>query len=303
MDFASSFLQSFKVPPHLTSDLNETALCETLYKIHPNTCKHLMTVYSRAGIDAGYPFYYAIKGLDCFCILYTLSGTGRLESTLENRTYLTVPSSMMLFDCRQPFTLETAAAPWKFRILFVNGGNLPFYMQLAEGPFGCMLENVASGDLLFFLNMLFQGSTEKDLIHKIEDEKNLTNLCAAFFSKYLTKDSKPEYIPDYLLEMKNLFDTHFEQSYSLDVLESRLGVSKYRLCREFSARFHESPIQYLNRVRINNSKLLLQNTDLKIHEIGAKVGIENTNHFIHLFKRQEGTTPLIYKSVARQRHF
>lgn len=297
MDFAASFLQSFRVPPHLTSDLDETALCGTPYELNSDTCEQLMTVYSRGSIEAGYPFYYAIKGLDCFCILYTISGTGRLESTAENRTHLLAPASMMFFDCRCPFTLETAAAPWKFRILFVNGGNLPFYMQLTKASFGCMLENVTSGDFLFFLNMLFQESTEKNLLNKIADEKNLTNLCTAFLSEYLTKDAKPVYIPNYLLEIKQLFDTQFACSYSLDELESRFGISKYRLCREFSSYFHESPIQYLNRVRINNSKLLLQNTNLKIHEIGTKVGIENTNHFINLFKRQEGTTPLIYRET------
>jgi len=297
MNFAASFLQSFQAPPHLTSDLNETVLCGTPYEMNPNTCDRLMTVYSRGSIDAGYPFYYSIKGLDCFCILYTLSGTGRLENTFENRAHLLTPSSMMFFDCKQPFTLETAAAPWKFRILFINGGNLPFYMQTLDVPFGGLLENVTSGDFLFFLNMLFQGNTEKDLIYKIEDEKNLTNLLTAFLSEYLTQNTKPAYIPNYLLEMKQLFDTHYEHNYSLDELENRLGISKYRLCREFSNHFHESPIQYLNRVRINHSKQLLQNTNLKIHEIGAKVGIENTNHFINLFKRQEGVTPLTYRET------
>lgn len=97
--------------------------------------------------------------------------------------------------------------------------------------------------------------------------------------------------------MKKMFDTHYDQTYSLDDLENSLGISKYRLCREFSNVFHESPIHYLNRVRISNSKLLLQNTNMKIHEIGAQVGIENTNHFINLFKRQEGTTPLIYREM------
>lgn len=297
MDFKASFLQSLLVPPHLTSNFDKTALYGTLYEINSTTFQQLITIYSRGNIEAGYPFFYNISKLPCYCFLYTLSGTGKLENHIDNQTHLLKPASLIFFDCRQPFTLETAAAPWKFRILFVNGGNLPFYMQTLQSQFGCMLENINSGEFLFFLNTIFQGNTERNILYKIADEKNMTNLCTAFLTEYLTKDNKQERIPGYLLEMKQLFDTQYDKSYSLDELESSLGISKYRLCREFSNYFHESPVQYLNRVRITNSKQLLQNTNLKIHEIGAKVGIENTNHFINLFKRYEGTTPLVYRET------
>lgn len=297
MDFASSFLDSLHTPPHLTSGLDRMTLCGTLYEQNTETSGQLITIYSRGTIDAGYPFFYDINGLDCYCFLYTISGTGRLENKQKTQTYQLTPGSIIFFDCRQHFTLETTTAPWKFRTLFVDGGNLPFYMKNTHSSFGCILDNILSGDFLFFLNMIFQNNTEKDILYKLSDEKNMTNLCAAFLSKYLEKNKETFHIPSYLVEMKKMFDTHYDQTYSLDDLENSLGISKYRLCREFSNVFHESPIHYLNRVRISNSKLLLQNTNMKIHEIGAQVGIENTNHFINLFKRQEGTTPLIYREM------
>ena len=39
----------------------------------------------------------------------------------------------------------------------------------------------------------------------------------------------------------------------------------------------------------------LLTTDHKVHVIGAMVGIENTNHFITLFKKFTGTTPQEYR--------
>lgn len=297
MDFTSSFLKALAAPPHLTSDLDKNVLYETVYEQNTATANQLITIYSRSTVNAGYPFFYDINGLDCYCFLYTIAGNGRLESKQNNQSLLLGPSSFAFIDCHTPFTLETMTAPWKFRILFAGGGNLPFYMESTLSSFGCMLDNVLPGDYLRFFNSIFQGNTEKNLINKLEDEKNMTGLCTTFLAKYLARDSEPVYIPNYLLEMKQLFDTHYEESYSLDDLEIRLGINKYRLCREFSNHFKQSPIQYLNQVRISNSKLLLQNTNLKIHEIGTKVGIENTNHFINLFKRQEGTTPLLYRET------
>ena len=297
MDFSSAFLRSLRVPPHLTSDLDKTALYGSLYEQNSLAGKQLTTIYSRGTIEAGFPFFYDISGLDCCCFIYTVSGSGKLENGDQTRHHLLTKESLLFFDCSQPFTLQTVTAPWKFKILFAGGGNLPFYMNATQEPFGCLLKEVASGELTHSFHLLFQSSMEENFIYKLADEKNMTNLCVTFLSYLLELKNPTLHIPGYLLEIRQLFDTHYERSYSLDELENSFSISKYRLCREFSHYFGESPIQYLNRVRIANSKILLQNTNLKIHEIGAKVGIENTNHFINLFKRQEGITPLMYRET------
>jgi len=297
MDFASVFSHSLRVPPHLTSDLDETALYGTLYEQNPLTSRQLMTIYSRGSIEAGYPFFYDMNGMDCYCFLYTISGSGKIENAAQDRSHLLTHESLLFFDCGQPFTLQTSAAPWKFSILFAGGGNLPFYMEAANEPFGCLVKGTSSGELTHSFHLLFQSSMEENIIYKLADEKNMTNLCVALLSHLLEIKNPVLHIPKYLLEIKQLFDTNYEHSFSLDELENRFSISKYRICREFSGYFGESPIQYLNRIRITNSKLLLENTNLKIHEIGTKVGIENTNHFINLFKRQEGITPLMYRET------
>ena len=53
-----------------------------------------------------------------------------------------------------------------------------------------------------------------------------------------------------------------------------------------------------NHKRIEEAKKLLLTTNDTIHEIGSKVGIHNTNHFINLFKRETGATPLAFKQDA-----
>ena len=58
---------------------------------------------------------------------------------------------------------------------------------------------------------------------------------------------------------------------------------------------YKRQIKYLNRIRIEKAKELLISTDEKIVEISQMVGIENTNHFIRLFKEKTGVTPLTYR--------
>ncbi len=95
--------------------------------------------------------------------------------------------------------------------------------------------------------------------------------------------------------MHHRFSTAYQEPYSLDELALEYGVNKYRLCREFAKYYEYTPIQYLNKVRIEKAKELLLSTDEKIVDISQMVGIENTNHFIRLFKEKTGVTPLTYR--------
>ena len=109
---------------------------------------------------------------------------------------------------------------------------------------------------------------------------------------------KKEMVPKYIIEIHDMFESHFYENYNLDDLENSYSVNKYRICREFSKYYGRSPIQFLNHTRIENAKRILLTTDETIHEIGNMVGIPNTNHFINLFKKETGTTPLVFKQDA-----
>ncbi len=75
------------------------------------------------------------------------------------------------------------------------------------------------------------------------------------------------------------------------------GISRYRLCREYIAAFSISPLKDFNLVRIEEAKKLLLNTNLQVQEISSRIGYENVNHFIRLFKAETGMTPGAFRSA------
>ena len=121
-----------------------------------------------------------------------------------------------------------------------------------------------------------------------------TELCVYAADPSLLRDQ----IPPYIRQIKLMFDENYQESYSLEDLERRFETSRYRLCREFTHYCGRSPIQYLNHRRIEAAKVLLVSTNLSVHEVGSSVGIDNTNHFINLFKKETGATPLVFKQEA-----
>lgn len=65
--------------------------------------------------------------------------------------------------------------------------------------------------------------------------------------------------------------------------------------RLFAREAGESFISYANRQKIQIAKKQLRDTSKSITQIAGELGYLNTSHFINLFKRFEGVTPLIYR--------
>ena len=110
----------------------------------------------------------------------------------------------------------------------------------------------------------------------------------------------PYMIPSYLISIRNSFHKNFAKPFSLAELETQYKISRFRIAHEFTATFGQSPIAYLNCLRLQKACELLTCSDDRIGEISTAVGFENTNHFINLFRRQYGMTPGTYRKHHKQ---
>lgn len=55
--------------------------------------------------------------------------------------------------------------------------------------------------------------------------------------------------------------------------------------------------QYLNRMRIDTAKRLLENRNISIKEAAYSSGFRDEKYFMKMFKQQEGMTPLAYRKA------
>lgn len=69
-----------------------------------------------------------------------------------------------------------------------------------------------------------------------------------------------------------------------------VGVSKATLCRLFTKR-HGGVKSYINQVRIDYARYLLQNTNLHISQIAEKAGFTETGTFYRAYRRSFGEAP------------
>ncbi len=60
-----------------------------------------------------------------------------------------------------------------------------------------------------------------------------------------------------------------------------------------------TPLEYLNHYRIEQSKLLLKNSDLPIQRIAGETGFNSSSYFIRMFTQLNGDTPKGYRESFR----
>ncbi len=89
----------------------------------------------------------------------------------------------------------------------------------------------------------------------------------------------------------DLMHAHFDKNLSLDDLSQVSCLSKFHFIRLFKAYFHESPHQFITRIRLEKSISYLKSSGYGVKEIALKVGIENASSFSRLFRNHFGVYP------------
>lgn len=79
------------------------------------------------------------------------------------------------------------------------------------------------------------------------------------------------------------------------------GTSERSLLRHFQARFGESPVKRIQRLRVDRAKALLETTHLSLDEIVERCGYADVASFRKLFKRATALTPGDYRERFRLR--
>ncbi|MBQ4270108.1 MAG: chaperonin GroEL [Clostridia bacterium] len=87
--------------------------------------------------------------------------------------------------------------------------------------------------------------------------------------------------------------SRYPEEITLDFLANICKLNKYYLSHAFKKKFGLSPIQYLNKLRCEEAKKLLETTDLSIAEIAVQVGYNSISHFSETYKKTMGEAPVV----------
>jgi AraC-like DNA-binding protein len=90
---------------------------------------------------------------------------------------------------------------------------------------------------------------------------------------------------------------NFERLQSLAQIARECFVDRAYLCRLFRRFDHQTPHQFLMRLKMNAAAERLHETDLLVRQIAAEFGFDDPFHFSRVFKKAFGVSPHAFRKL------
>ena len=95
--------------------------------------------------------------------------------------------------------------------------------------------------------------------------------------------------------MSYIQEHYNDNNLSLQLFADRFGLSAGYITRFFKNQTGIPLMNYLDQVRLQQARQLLEETNLPVYEIVMRCGYLDETNFIRKFKRQHGLTPMQYR--------
>ena len=106
---------------------------------------------------------------------------------------------------------------------------------------------------------------------------------------------KTEHSDEAISNAQEWLHQNFHRTFPLEAPAGRVGMSLRNFVRRFKHATGDSPLAYLQKLRIAAAKRLLEGDHRKMQEIGDAVGYQDVAFFRQLFERHTGVSPSAYR--------
>ena len=157
-------------------------------------------------------------------------------------------------------------------------------------------------DIRLCVDQIFEAFQEKKEGYELTVIGQFYHFFGIVFGNHYYLNDVPKTRRDYkrLMQLKQVLEfmeSHYTQQITLQELSASVNMSPKYFCRFFSEMTHQTPVDYLNRQRIEQSCYQLSTTGDSITEIAYRNGFNDLSYFIRTFRKYKGITPSQYKKV------
>lgn len=155
-----------------------------------------------------------------------------------------------------------------------------------------------NGGAYSFLNLLLY------LVEKFYDRATAIH-CAKYFQIDLDRNFQAEFSifnghkkhnDDVVLKAQEMIEENYQDKISIEELSTSLAVGRRNFDRRFIKATGLSPLDYLQRVRIEVAKKQFENSRKTVNEVMFEIGYNDAKAFREVFNRVTGLSPTEYKS-------
>jgi transcriptional regulator GlxA family with amidase domain len=179
----------------------------------------------------------------------------------------------------------------RFNALFPKVKLLPHRLIVDEAPLYTSGGSHGASDLCFYLVEKMVGPEVARRWSRVlvkEFRSAPQSPYAVFIGNRKHDDATIAAIQDYLEE-------GYARPLSVDAMARRAGLGKRTFERRFKAATGETPVSYLQQLRVEAAKRILEMENQGVEQITVRVGYEDSATFSRLFSRFVGIPPAAYR--------
>lgn len=236
------------------------------------------------------------NGYPLFHYLLTEKGSGRIE--IQGRSFVLSEGEGVLIAPFLRHSYSRKSLEWITSFATFTGtieNSIPKMLGLRQVIFTGRDEGVRIGSLI------------SDIVRKYDhppvDAKALSLDCYHLLMHFVdgvnTRDIVEEPLfKRYVEPAVKEIETNYGSELTVKALSRHVYVTPQYLSRLFGRFLGCSAYEYLTAFRINKAKeLLLINSRTEVQKIAQQVGFLDTSHFIAMFKKNTGFTPLEFRRI------
>lgn len=100
--------------------------------------------------------------------------------------------------------------------------------------------------------------------------------------------------------IKGYLQSNVGKKISINDVCKRFSYSRSFVCKIFKEQTGESLITYFNRLKVEEAKRMLVETEMTVSEISETLGFSEAKYFGTVFKNQEGVSPMAYRESKKK---
>ena len=221
---------------------------------------------------------------------------GKTFHVHENQLFLIYPEITTTY-------MADMEDPWEYAWVGFKGSRIPRLLQQLgfskENPvltvdetdslMSCILRMMEAHKMTYS-NELFRTSELIRFFGCIMEGKGTEQSDAHIYSRETYANVALRYLND-----------NYMHKIRISELADFIGVERSYLSRVFYGEYHQSPSQYLLRLRMEKAEELLKTTPMSVSEIAAGIGYDDARAFTKVFRQNYGMSPSEYRKINDQK--
>lgn len=236
------------------------------------------------------------KGYPKYHYLQTEKGRGIL--TIQGKKYTLNPHEGLLIAPFIPHFYYSPDTNWQTTFITFTGTIENSISQLLDNRQIIFVEKelgVQLGAIISQMVKNYEAHPEDSLSISMDCYRILMHLSNGIHTQDLMKE--PLY-QRYVAPVIREIERHYDQNLTVQTLSRQVYITPQYLSRLFQKFLGCSTYEYLTTYRINKAKeYLMLHQRMEVQEIAGKTGFLDTSHFIAMFRRQTGVTPLEFRKI------